>query len=111
MNHIRLILSTTYLLLMVLLPWLHMPLHAHHDVLESACSSGCSHSETPADDSHEHHDCGLCHLVVVPVELPSIFTIPKPLFVLIESFAIEYTFTNQQPRQPHQARAPPCMTV
>ncbi|QBG48836.1 DUF2946 domain-containing protein [Verrucomicrobia bacterium S94] len=111
MNRIRTLLSLIYLLLVVLLPWLHMPLHAHKHVQETACSTGCTHSETPADDSHEHDDCGLCNLAAVPAELPPVLSVPKPFFVFIESLVEEYTFQTQEHWQPHQARAPPFMTV
>ncbi|WP_407947783.1 DUF2946 family protein [Pontiella desulfatans] len=110
MKSIRTFLSLLYLLLMVLLPWMHMPLHA--DVSEATtCASGCGHHETPADDSDEHDDCGLCNLAVVQAELPRVLLVPKALHVFSEGWKATPTSYSAQVSQPHQARAPPFRSV
>ena len=102
-----------YLLMMVLLPYVH--LIAEHHAEDSAHHTECaSHETEPAPDKETHHeadDCSLCQLLVLaadqaetytPVEfaitLVSVVSEPAPIFPLIPSL-------------PAQARAPPFLLV
>lgn len=102
-----------YLLMMVLLPYVH--LMAEHHEEESAHYTECaSHETEPAPDKDTHHeadDCSLCQLLVLaadqvetyaPVEfaitLVSVVSEPAPTFPIVPTLSA-------------QARAPPCAIV
>ncbi len=95
---------------MVLLPWAHMPLHADEPGT-TTCAAGCGHQEAPDDHSDEHDDCRLCNLAVVQAELPRILITPEALYVFSEDWKPSFTSFDAQRSQPHQARAPPFLTV
>lgn len=107
-----------YLLLAVLLPWLHMPLHGaahqHEPTLVSAC--GHNHaapaSETPeSDEPQEHHDCSLCKLTLVPSVLPDLWVHVKNTGIsILESEPILLPADAPHIRR-HQARAPPFQMI
>ena len=109
----RTVTAGLYLLMMVLLPYVH--LMAEHHAEESAHHTDCaSHETEPAphnDTHHEADDCSLCQLLVLavdqvetyaPVEfaitLVSVVSEPAPTFPIIPSL-------------PAQARAPPFLLV
>jgi len=105
-------LSILYLLLAVLLPWLHMPMHAHEH--EPALVSSCGHnhaapvSESPNSETpQEHRDCSLCQLTLVPATLPDLWVQVKNTgIVLLESAPVLLPIDAEFIQQ-HQARAPP----
>lgn len=110
-NLIRLFLSAFYLLLLVLLPWLHMPLHGQSDDEQVHTSHACDHHHSDEKPTQENDGCQLCSLAVVSIDLPQIFSIPEALYTLTD--ASEYAVRISEPRihVTHAARAPPYWTV
>jgi ABC-type nickel/cobalt efflux system permease component RcnA len=111
-------LSLLYLLLAVLLPWLHMPMHSAAHQHEPGLVSSCDHNHTaPASESPEseksqhHHHCALCQLAHVPAILPEVWvqiqntglvlSEPEPMLLPVEEVHVH----------PHQARAPPFQLI
>jgi hypothetical protein len=102
-----------YLLMMVLLPFLHL-METHHADDAARYTECASHDAESAPNKETHHeadDCSLCQLLVLaadqaatyaPVEcaitLVSVVSEPAPTFPIIPSL-------------PAQARAPPRMLV
>lgn len=102
-----------YLLMMVLLPFLHLIVE-HHAENTAGYTECASHEAEPSPNTDTHHeadDCSLCQLLVLsaeqtepytPVEfaitLNSVFSEPVPTFPIIPSLTA-------------QARAPPFMMV
>jgi len=102
-----------YLLMMVLLPYVHLMVehHAENPAHHTECAS---HEAEPVPDNDTHHeadDCSLCQLLVLaadqietyaPVEFAitwvPVVSEPVPTFPIIPSL-------------PAQARAPPFMLV
>ena len=109
----RTVTAGLYLLMMVLLPYVH--LMAEHHAEESAHHTDCASHETESTpDKESHHEadnCSLCELLVsaadrteayAPVAfystLISVVSEPAPIFPIIPSL-------------PAQARAPPFLLV
>lgn len=109
----RIFTAGLYLLMMVLLPYVHLMAENHAE--EAAGHSECaSHETEPAPHSNTHHeadDCSLCQLLVLAadqvetyapiefsIELVSVISEPVPTFPII-------------PARSAQARAPPIMLV
>ncbi|MBT8046653.1 MAG: DUF2946 domain-containing protein [Pontiella sp.] len=112
-NRVRTILSITYLLLMVLLPWLHMPLHGSEpaDEIGSAHDTCAHHHDHQDEEPHEEGDCGLCGLAVLPAELPAALNIPAALYIFSDILEVRCGYVDISSERNHQARAPPFMTV
>ena len=108
----RTILSTLYVLLMVIVPWLHMPLHAHEQEAVVSAHDSCGHHHGQQEKKPEStDDCGLCSLAVLSAELPEVLAAPQVLFTFSEApgFQSENFYPSFQ--KLHQARAPPSLTV
>jgi len=109
----RMFTAGLYLLMMVMLPYVHLIVehHAEHAAHHTECAS---HENEPVPDNETHHeadDCSLCQLLVLaadqvntysPAEfaitLISVASEPVPSFPIIPSLSA-------------QARAPPFMLV
>jgi hypothetical protein len=116
-NGYRIILSTLYLLLAVLMPYLHMPLHAHeHEAVqqETTCAAHHNHHHADEKEAPEHHDgsdCRLCELTLLPADIPGVAYAPSYSGALHSAVLTETTFFFTQLHFPHEARGPPFMTV
>lgn len=111
-NSLRTILGTLYILLMVLIPWLHMPWHGHETKAQIDTHHACGHHHDHQEEEPTDSDpCGLCNLVVVPVELPEILLAPRAIFTFSEPPSFRHENSTPVFQQLHQARAPPALTV
>ena len=118
MTLLRSIPIATYLLLLmgllVVLPWVHMPVHAHdHEpAMESAtCEHGHHEKPAPQTPDHEEHDCRLCELIVLPANKPQAFELATPVFTLIDVLVAVDSCCNPSLPSFYQARAPPLKTA
>jgi len=115
MSIIRSILALLYLLMMVLLPLMHLPLHTVQS--SSGSNSACSHDHDTSgpvehnDTSDPLHSCSLCKLMILAVDLPQPLSVPNVSSVLEEIAGLSARFGGSSPLRPHQARAPPFMTA
>lgn len=113
MKRVHIFAAGLYLLMMVLLPYVHL-MEAHHEDHSAGYTECASHETEPAPDNEAHHeadDCSLCQLLALaadqidtyfPVEfsivLISVVSEPAPTFPMVPSL-------------PAQARAPPFLLV
>ncbi|MDF7809404.1 DUF2946 family protein [Pontiellaceae bacterium B12219] len=112
-------LSFLYLLLAVLLPWLHMPMHshaAHEHELRVVCPCDQNHtapaSEIPeSEEPHDHADCSLCQLTHIPVVLPELWVFIKNSGISILETEPILLPVDAESIQRHQARAPPVYLI
>lgn len=112
-NLIRTIISSLYLLLMVLLPWMHMPSHGQpaEEQIQTAHACGHHHHDHEDQENPERDDCGLCSLAVVPIDLPSLFVTPEVLLTFSNNPRFTLHVSDGPLSRLHQARAPPFMSV
>lgn len=107
-----------YLLMMVLLPFLHLSSHApeNETVAQHHCCSQEHGQENHSGEDSEHGDtahdsCSLCQLLVLSTDTPQTAIQLHVNFSLLPTFEErELILFSAQPLM-HQARAPPFMTV
>ena len=102
-----------YLLMMVLLPYVHL-MEAHHEDHSAGYTECASHETEPAPDNEAHHeadDCSLCQLLVLAADQIDTYS-PVEFSIALISVVSEPALTFPiVPSLSAQARAPPFMLV
>lgn len=105
--------------MMVLLPYLHMPLHSQENdavrtPIQLTGHNDCDH-HGPTDEAPLEQDtpdsCSLCQLTILPVDLPIVQAISSPALTVVPPPETIISLNEAQRIALHQARAPPYMTV
>ncbi len=101
-----------YLLMMVLLPFLHLihESHAENPVSKTEC---CQHDSghNTENEPHDSEHCSLCQLLVLAVENTEALPPLQNSFTLIPVFSKPETDRSIIPDQTCRARAPPFAAV
>ena len=102
-----------YLLMMVLLPYVHL-MEAHHEDHSANHTECASHETESAPDKETHHDaddCSLCQLLVLAADQIETYSPVECAVTLISVVSEPAPTFPMPPSRSAQARAPPFMLV